>query len=387
LPEDTKLEVAKLIKEISDGNSDIKTTVAKLSGILNDKNAATQTPKIENEIETEIKDEDDDEASKTEGQDPEDEAANTAGLAGVHYVNDELVEIESGDELPKDSLLDEKTPQPKQNIPVHETHHEVKNETPEPEKNHETPQTESEFTEVLDENENPAQNNFSDADDENQNQNFDQARDNFSTSRNQTRSRNDTRRTANETQRTQNERSYSGTDTRRTESRNDFQSFFEGVLDNRRVSQTSPQPLNLRGNVNFNQSETLRDGLVNVVRFIRADGVQRANIIVDPPALGRISVELASGTSGVEASIKVANEQIRQLVQDQLSQLRMNLAEQGVQVAEFTVDVQQDSQREGRNSQDENSGNGRGRVIGGVEEEEAEEFRVDLEDGLLYWVA
>ena len=98
-------------------------------------------------------------------------------------------------------------------------------------------------------------------------------------------------------------------------------------------------------------------------------------------------MELTSGTSGVEASIKVASEQIRQLVQDQLAQLRMNLADQGVQVADFTVDVQQDSQRDRRDSQDENNGK-RANVIGGVEEEEdTEEFRVDLEEGLLYWVA
>ena len=65
----------------------------------------------------------------------------------------------------------------------------------------------------------------------------------------------------------------------------------------------------------------------------------------------------------------------------------MNLADQGVQVADFTVDVQQDSQRDRRDSQDENNGK-RANVIGGVEEEEdTEEFRVDLEEGLLYWVA
>ena len=111
-------------------------------------------------------------------------------------------------------------------------------------------------------------------------------------------------------------------------------------------------------------------------------------MIIDPPAIGRISVELTSGTSGVEASIKVASEQIRQLVQDQLTQLRMNLAEQGVQVAEFTVDVQQDNQFSG-NSQNESQQDGRGNFIGTISEDDddTEEFRIDLEEGLLYWVA
>ena len=229
-----------------------------------------------------------------------------------------------------------------------------------------------------------------DNDNENQNQDnaFDQALENFTNNRNSSRSRtNDRRATTNEISQAQNDRSYTGT-THKTEARNDFSSFFEGVLNNRRInSQEAPSPLNLRGNINLSQSETLRDGLVNVVRFIRADGVHKANVIIDPPALGRISVELTSGTSGVEATIKVASEQIRQLIQDQLSQLRMNLSQQGVQVAEFTVDVQQDNQQSGQNSQEQNQNQRRTGIIGGVEDEEPEEFRVDLEDGLLYWVA
>ena len=160
-------------------------------------------------------------------------------------------------------------------------------------------------------------------------------------------------------------------------------------MNNRKtVSRRSPLPLNIRNDAyNFNRSETLRNGLVNVVRFIRADGVQKASVVIDPPALGRISVELTSSSSGVEASIKVASEQIRQLVQDQLTQLRMNLSEQGVQVAEFTVDVQQDNQQ-GGGSQNQNQQGGRENFIPEAEvDNDTEEFRIDLEEGLLYWVA
>ena len=189
----------------------------------------------------------------------------------------------------------------------------------------------------------------------------------------------------------QNEKSSTLSNSQRIEAHDNFQNFFESVVNNRRtVSQNSPLPLNLRaGNVNFTPSQTLREGLVNTVRFIRADGVQKANIIVDPPALGRISVELTSSSSGVEASIKVANEQIRQLVQDQISQLRMNLSDQGVQVAEFTVDVQQDNhfggQGQGQNNSQEE--NGRRDFVREISSEDTEEFNIDLEEGLLYWVA
>ena len=111
--------------------------------------------------------------------------------------------------------------------------------------------------------------------------------------------------------------------------------------------------------------------------------------MVDPPALGRISVELTSGTSGVEASIKVASEQIRQLVQDQLTELRMNLSQQGVQVAEFTVDVftgQQDSSGQQQNNPRQQE-RGVFDFIGNDDDDDTEEFRVDLEEGLLWWVA
>lgn len=189
----------------------------------------------------------------------------------------------------------------------------------------------------------------------------------------------------------QNEKSSTLSNSQRIEAHDSFQNFFESVVNNRRtVSQNSPLPLNLRaGNVNFTPSQTLREGLVNTVRFIRADGVQKANIIVDPPALGRISVELTSSSSGVEASIKVANEQIRQLVQDQISQLRMNLSDQGVQVAEFTVDVQQDNQFGGQGQGQNNSQEEKGRrdFVREISSEDTEEFNIDLEEGLLYWVA
>ena len=177
-------------------------------------------------------------------------------------------------------------------------------------------------------------------------------------------------------------------ESRRTESHSDFGAYFEGVLNSRRSTArvSEPMPLNLRSAENFSQAETLRDGITNVVRFIRADGVQKARVVVDPPALGRVSVELTSGTSGVEASIKVASEQIRQLVQDQISQLRMNLSQQGVQVAEFTVDVQQDnSGNHGQQGQENNAGSFG--FVDDSDDDEAEDFRIDLNEGLLYWVA
>lgn len=172
----------------------------------------------------------------------------------------------------------------------------------------------------------------------------------------------------------------------RTESRPDFQSFFDGILANRRPAQPQAAPLELsRG---AQPGEVLREGVENVVRFARVNGGHRASLIVDPPALGRVTVELSTGTSGLEANIKVSSEQVRQLVQDQIVQLRMSLAQQGVQLAQFSVDVQQD---DGRRQQGFSRGQGgrrraRGEASGEDDEAANAVFRVDLNQGLLHWV-
>jgi flagellar hook-length control protein FliK len=170
-----------------------------------------------------------------------------------------------------------------------------------------------------------------------------------------------------------------------------FERFFGEVMARRDGVREAGESLNLAKDVPLSRNEALREGLDNVVRFIRVSGEQKAALIVDPPALGRISVELTNSTVGLEASIKVGSEQVRQLIQDQLAQLRWSLERQGVQLTHFSVDVQQDN---GRREQGRSADRERGVEAlagnGGVEREgESEEtlFRVDLNQGLLYWVA
>ena len=383
LPEDLKAEIKNLIDEINnalENGGDIntlKSSVEKLSGII---------VKQENKIKPEDEKISDNESNDTKIKEPESISVENAGLVAAGNVENKTVETDNKAES-SEKNFDVKDSKTRQNSKVIIQNH---NQNAENEIKADTAKSKPEqnFEKVIEDSgeENSQKVNENEA--EPQNSNFGQSRENFSDSRNGSRSRNDGRRISNDD--SHSDERDSSTTTHRTESRNDFQSFFDGVLNSRRTSGTSgtySQPLNLRGNLNLNQSETLRDGLVNVVRFIRTDGVQKASVVVDPPALGRISVELTSSSSGVEASIKVASEQIRQLVQDQLTQLRMNLSEQGVQVAEFTVDVQQDNQQRG-NSQNGNQGNGRENFVTGIEsDDDTEEFRVDLEEGLLYWVA
>jgi flagellar hook-length control protein FliK len=136
--------------------------------------------------------------------------------------------------------------------------------------------------------------------------------------------------------------------------------------------------------------EALEDGVQHVVRFLRAEGRQSAGIIVDPPALGRIEIELVSLAKTVEASIKVSSEQVRQLVQDHITILRNHLEQQGVHLGEFVVDLRDNSKGgTGR----EGFGRDSGRRGGASSRDEAEaveaplSFRMDLEHGMLYLLA
>jgi flagellar hook-length control protein FliK len=134
----------------------------------------------------------------------------------------------------------------------------------------------------------------------------------------------------------------------------------------------------------------LEDGLQHVVRFLQAEGRHTANIVVDPPALGRMEIELVTTAKGIEAAIKVGSEQIRQLVQDHIVVLRNHLEQQGVHLGEFVVDLRDNSK--GHSGRNAFSGESRRRAASGggrVEqnEETVPSFRMDLEHGLLTWVA
>jgi flagellar hook-length control protein FliK len=132
------------------------------------------------------------------------------------------------------------------------------------------------------------------------------------------------------------------------------------------------------------------EGLMRVFELIREDGSSEARIVVEPPALGRVDISLKSSSNGVEAMFKVDNEELKQMVQNQLDTLKASLQAQGIHVSSLTVDIR-------NNDGDKNRGNAgshkKGRKNGNdIEEEDdiaqgAKIVRLDLERGLLHWVA
>ncbi len=165
---------------------------------------------------------------------------------------------------------------------------------------------------------------------------------------------------------------------------NPFSSFLRGAGPS---EVKAPPPLSSGAEVPLSgrNGEALGEGMTNVVRFLRRDGLHKASIVVEPPALGRVEIELSTTAGGVEASIRVGSEQLRQLVQDQLIVLRNSLSQQGVQMTSCTVDIGDSRMDQGK---EKNEGEReRGRIPRQQQGDETLSFRVDLEQGLLYWMA
>jgi hypothetical protein len=141
----------------------------------------------------------------------------------------------------------------------------------------------------------------------------------------------------------------------------------------------------------LNPDNAFGDGLTNVLEFMKNDGTNQARIVVEPPALGRVDVSLQATASGLEASFRVDNEHLRQMLQQQLDTLKASLQAQGIHVSSLEVDIKNRDDQKGRGDLYETGK--KGRRAGGIDGTDGEPagenrlVRLDLERGLLHWVA
>ena len=132
----------------------------------------------------------------------------------------------------------------------------------------------------------------------------------------------------------------------------------------------------------------LGDGVRSVLEFMKNDGINEARIVVEPPSLGRVDVSLQASGTGVEAVFKVDNEALKQLLQQQLDILKTSLEAQGIHVSGLAVDIKNREDQKGR--PDPYGGKGKARRADGISDgggDEPRSARIDLERGLLHWVA
>lgn len=131
--------------------------------------------------------------------------------------------------------------------------------------------------------------------------------------------------------------------------------------------------------------EALSDGVANVVKFINSRGETSAQVIVDPPAIGKVQIEIHATPDGMEANLRVDNVAVRDMIRNQLPLLQDMLAQQGISLSEMNVDVHSGDGSRGQWA--EKNSSRRNSVDEGEDEDLEFTARIDLEQGLLVWTA
>lgn len=160
----------------------------------------------------------------------------------------------------------------------------------------------------------------------------------------------------------------------------------EPTPENVRTGAVSPPPSTAV--TDFFGDNTLGRGVQAVLEFLKNEGVTQARMVVDPPALGRIDVSLQATANGIEAIFRVDNEQLRQLLQNQLDQLKQSLLTQGIHVSGLSVDIRSGDERDRPETAVAKKLKRSGGVEGADDEvtDDSTMIRLDLEKGLLHWV-
>jgi len=98
--------------------------------------------------------------------------------------------------------------------------------------------------------------------------------------------------------------------------------------------------------------EVLARELAQGVRLLVRGEETRLRVSIDPPELGRIAVDLAKHDHTVSAQFRVESPQTQLLLENSLHDLRTILGEQGVQLGELSVAVEQQPGEQGRHGWD-----------------------------------
>jgi len=139
------------------------------------------------------------------------------------------------------------------------------------------------------------------------------------------------------------------------------------------------------------RAAALSQGMARVIEVIKERDGHKGRMMLEPPELGSVKIELQSSRDQVQLHLVVENAQAREMIDQSLDMLRQSLARQGLTLAETTVDVG------GGGSSDQTAwepgqAQGTGGGEPGTEGDESlvpEEVvaRLDIEKGLLNWIA
>src|SRR5690606_34141177 len=86
--------------------------------------------------------------------------------------------------------------------------------------------------------------------------------------------------------------------------------------------------------------------------MMSSNGIQRADIRLDPPDLGSMSIRVQVQNDQAQVTFQVQNPQARDMLEQALPRLREMMAEQGIQLTDGQVNDQQQGQQQSGHSND-----------------------------------
>lgn len=129
------------------------------------------------------------------------------------------------------------------------------------------------------------------------------------------------------------------------------------------AAQQAPLPLQLT-------KELANDQVAEKVQMMMSKNLKNLDIRLDPPELGRMQIRMTMNNDLANVHFTVANPQARDLIEQTLPRLREMLAQQGMQLADSSVQQQSSGQQQSGYANAEQNGQGsQGRGFSGQSDE------------------
>lgn len=174
-------------------------------------------------------------------------------------------------------------------------------------------------------------------------------------------------------------------------SRASFMTLASSIAETAVTEVDDSQSVIYRSNFYDDRGTILKESLKAAISLMRHEGVQRAVVEVHPPELGHIEINVDIAQSGeLRAAFRVAGNDTANLLSGQLDSLRQTLTATGFQVLGLDVFLNQDGDRDARHGWEKNFKRqkvSRDEPLGSVEEGEKMSFLLNMEAGLLQWIA
>lgn len=138
-------------------------------------------------------------------------------------------------------------------------------------------------------------------------------------------------------------------------------------------------PLNIR-------HEMVSDEVAERINMMMAKNLKHVDIRLDPPEMGRMHIRLNMGADNASVQFTVSNQQAREAIEQTLPRLREMFAQQGIQLADTSVQ----QQNSGESSQYAYQQGDKGQQSGGFSEDGLEEQEISVQvskpdDGISFY--